>query len=67
MEYQRHIELETSDKLNAYEKEQFSKLASGKGEGVDYQVSLQLLSLLLHKHHGEKVIPFLIRKIEKIL
>ena len=56
MEYQRHMELETSEELSVYEKEQFKKIAKGKADKVDYQMSLQFLSLLLHKHHGEKVI-----------
>lgn len=56
LECQRHIELEDSDKLNIHEKQQFTRLASGEAETVDYQLSLQLLSLLLHKHYEEKVI-----------
>lgn len=56
MEFQRHMELETSDKLNSYEKEQFSQIAKGIADKVGYQMSLQFLSLLLHKHHGEKTI-----------
>ena len=56
MEFQRHMELETSDKLNSYEKEQFSQIAKGMADKVGYQMSLQFLSLLLHKHHGEKTI-----------
>jgi len=56
IEYMRHIELENSERLNIYEKEQFSQLANGKAADVDYQMSLQLLSLFLHKHYGEKAI-----------
>lgn len=56
MEYQRHLELETSDRLNPYEKELFFQIAKGKAGEIDYQMSLQFLSLLLHKHHGEKAI-----------
>lgn len=56
MEYQRHMELATSEKLSVYEKDQFSKIAKGMADKVDDQMSLQLLSLLLHKHHGEKAI-----------
>lgn len=55
-EYQRHMELGTSNRLTAYEKEQFLQFANGKAESSDYQMSLQLLSLLLHKHHNEKAI-----------
>ena len=56
LEYQRHIELETSARLNTYEKEQFSLIARGHANEVDYQMSLQLLSLLLHKHHDKEAI-----------
>lgn len=56
-EYQRHIELENSEKLNIYEKEKFASIMNGKGENViNYQSSLQFLSKLLHKHYGEKAI-----------
>lgn len=56
LEFLRHIELETSSKLNVYEKEQFSQIANRTACEVDYQMSLQLLSLLLHKHHGQEAI-----------
>lgn len=56
MEYQRHMELENSECLNPYEKEQFLQIANGKACEIDYQMSLQLLSLLLHKHYGKKAI-----------
>lgn len=56
MEFLRHMELETSEHLNIYEKERFLQFANGKAENVDYQMALQLLSLLLHKHYGEKAI-----------
>lgn len=56
MEFRRHMELETSDKLSSYDKEQFSQIANGKADKVGYQMSLQFLSLLLHKHHEEKTI-----------
>lgn len=55
-EYQRHIELESSEKLNIYEKEKFTDFMNGKGEKEYYQGSLQFLSKLLHKHYGEKAI-----------
>lgn len=55
-EYQRHIELETSEELNVYEKEKFSQIARGTADKVDYQMSLKYLSLFLHKHYGEKAI-----------
>ena len=52
MEFLRHNELSSSQALNTYEKEQFSRLASGNGNTVDYQMSLHLLTLYLHKHYG---------------
>ncbi len=56
VEYQRHIELETSDKLSVYEKEKFIKIAKGDAESVECQMSLELLSRLLAKHYNEKAI-----------
>lgn len=56
LEFIRHVELETSGKLSAYEKEQYIRFANGSADDVDYQMGLQLLSLLLHKHHGEQAI-----------
>lgn len=56
LEYLRHIELETSDKLNIYEKEQYIRLAKGIANPTEYQMSLQLLSLLLHKHYEQEAI-----------
>ncbi len=56
MEFARHSELEGSSKLNAFEKTQYNELATEKADDVDYQMSLQLLSLLLHKHYGAKAI-----------
>lgn len=56
LEFQRHIELESSPKLNIYEKEQFSKIADGRADEVDYQMSMQILSLLLHKHYEKEAI-----------
>ena len=55
-EFRRHIELETSDRLNEYEKAQYSDLAKGAADSTDYQFSLQTLSLLLHKHYGKETI-----------
>lgn len=56
LEYQRHIELESSSKLSNYEKEMFSAIANGKAKTVDFETALGTLSLLLHKHHGTKAI-----------
>ena len=59
MEYSRHMDLISGDCLNIYEKEQFVQIANGKAGEVDYQMSLQLLSLFLHKHCGEKAITII--------
>lgn len=56
LEFQRHIELETSPELSDYDREQFTQFANGNANEVDYQMSLQLLSLLLHKHYKQKTI-----------
>ena len=56
LEFLRHIELENSPILNSYEKEQFSLFANNKANEVDYQMSLQLLSMLLHKHYKKEAI-----------
>lgn len=55
-EFQRHIELETSSKLNAYEKEQFTQIAKGNANPVDFESALGTLSLFLSKHHSCKTI-----------
>lgn len=55
-EYQRHVELETSDRLSIYEKEKYKKIARGEVGSVECQMSLELLSRLLAKHHEEKAI-----------
>lgn len=56
LEFIRHNELETSSVLTAYEKEQYHLLAGDSGDEVDYQMGLQLLSLLLHRHYGRECI-----------
>lgn len=55
-EYRRHISLETSDRLNEYDRAQFVELAKGTASAAEYQLSLQTLSALLHKHYGEKAV-----------
>ena len=55
-EFRRHIELETSDRLNEYEKTQYMDFAKRTADSTDYQFSLQILSLLLHKHYGKEAI-----------
>ncbi|MBU5469255.1 ATP-binding protein [Falcatimonas sp. MSJ-15] len=56
LEFQRHIELEDSPTLNIYEREQYSLMANGRAGDIDYQMGLQLLSQLLHRHYDEKAI-----------
>lgn len=56
LEFQRHIELETSSKLNSYEKEQFTQIAKGNATPVDFESALGILSLFLSKHHSCKTI-----------
>ena len=48
----RHIELQTSDKCNEYEKKSFEKLLSGVADEVELSNALLDLSQMLHKHHG---------------
>lgn len=54
----RHIELQTSDKCNEYEKESFENLLSGNVNEVELSGALLTLSGMLHKHHG--VAPIII-------
>lgn len=56
LEFIRHNELEDSDTLSIYEKELYVKFARGEASEIDYQMSLQYLSLMLNKHYKEKAI-----------
>ncbi len=56
IEYIRHNELAKSSKLTFFEKTQFKRIAECLGDSVDYEMSLQLLSLFLYKHHGKEAI-----------
>lgn len=53
LEFIRHVELEESSRLSVYEKEQYRRIAGGNADDLDYQMGLQFLSLLLHKHYGK--------------
>ena len=55
-EFRRHGELLTSDLLSDSEKAQYGRLAEGRGSYVEYQLSLNILSLLLHRQHGQKAV-----------
>lgn len=48
----RHIELQTSDKCNEYEKKTFENLLSGNVNEVELSGALLNLSSMLHKHYG---------------
>lgn len=48
----RHIELQSSEKCNEYEKKAFKKLLSGNVNEVELSGALLNLSAMLHKHHG---------------
>ena len=56
LEFMRHSELETSEALNIYEKQQYRRIAGDTADEMDYQMGLQLLSLLLHKHWGQETV-----------
>ena len=55
-EFQRHIELEASPRLNSYEKTLYGQIARGDASPVDFESALGTLSLFLSKHHGSKTI-----------
>lgn len=55
-EFSRHVELENSPKLSSYEKEQYVKLSTCQANQIDYQMSLQILSLLLFEHYEKECI-----------
>ena len=51
-EFRRHDELASSAALSDYEKIEYSLLATNKADDISYQMSLQTLTFLLHKHHN---------------
>lgn len=55
-EFQRHIELEASSRLNSYEKILYGQIARGDASPVDFESALGTLSMFLSKHHGSKTI-----------
>lgn len=55
-ECQRHKELLNSDFLDDYEKEKLRKIISRNASEIEYQMALQILSMYLHKHYGEKTV-----------
>ncbi len=56
LEFIRHSELETSSLLSSYGKEQYKRFTREEATEIDCQMSLQLLSLLLHKHFNKECI-----------
>ena len=56
IEFLRHVELYDSPALNSFEQAQYHSLADATADEIDYQMSLQFLSIMLHKHHGMKTI-----------
>lgn len=56
LEYSRHNDLFDSDRLTEFEKKQFVELANCQATTVDYQMSLQFLSMLLKKHYNMECI-----------
>lgn len=55
-EYQRHSELLESNACSEYDKELFRRIVSGHANSTDYISSLNTLSEMLRKHHGESVV-----------
>ena len=54
LEYKRHFELEDSDKIS--HKEFYEKIVHEEADISDYEMSLSMLSEMLHEHHGVKPI-----------
>lgn len=50
-EAHRHIELQTSDKCDGYDKKAFARLLSGEANEVELSAALLDLSRMLHKHY----------------
>lgn len=55
-EYIRHLELQTSEFINPYDKQYFDTIVSGKATVSDYQFALGKLSSMLRNHYKQKVI-----------
>lgn len=55
-EFDRHSELEKSEKLSAYNKEKYMEILLGQADDVAFSGSLGVLTELLYKHHGKKTI-----------
>lgn len=55
-EFIRHIELLSSDKVNAYDKKYYERIVNETAELSDYQFALGKLSSMLATHYNQKVI-----------
>lgn len=55
-EFNRHKYLLSSDELDTYEKELFSRIRESKSTRVELENSLDTLSRFLHRHHQKQVI-----------
>ena len=51
-EFRRHNALGSSSLLSKFEQEAFSRIATESANEIDLQMSLQTLTLFLHKHYG---------------
>lgn len=51
-EFRRHNALGSSSLLSKFEQETFSRIATESANEIDLQMSLQTLTLFLHKHYG---------------
>lgn len=57
-EFARHRELKNSDKINDYDAIRYNNIIKGTAEDVVYESALEILSRMLHDHHG--VAPIII-------
>lgn len=55
-EYRRHKILLQSDKLDAAQKDNYSKILAGKAERIDFMSSLKFLSEVLYGYYGQKAV-----------
>ena len=51
-EFERHLELLESPKLNSYEKKKMKAILDGNANSAEIEASFSTLSELLHKHYG---------------
>ena len=51
-EFERHLELLKSSKLNSYDKKKMKSILDGEANSAEIEASFSMLSELLHKHYG---------------